>query len=81
MVKHKYERILILEDDLRLELDFNNRFEEALRDIDQVKPDWDLMYLGRKKLQIDEPEVMPDGAKHFVEADYSDSKINDQLKF
>ena len=35
------------------------------------KPDWDLMYLGRKKLQIEEPEEMPYGAKNFVIADYS----------
>lgn len=71
VVKYKHERILILEDDLRLELDFNNRFAEVMKDIDTYKPDWDLMYLGRKKLQIEEPEEMPYGAKNFVIADYS----------
>jgi len=71
VVKYKHERILILEDDLRLELNFNNRFAEVMKDIDTHKPDWDLMYLGRKKLQLDEPEEIPYGAKDFVIADYS----------
>jgi len=71
VVKYKHERILILEDDLRLEIDFNNKFAEVLKDMDTHRPDWDLMYLGRKKLQLDEPEEIPYGAKDFVIADYS----------
>ena len=70
-VKHGLERIIIFEDDVRLEMDFNNKFKKVLKDIDVVRPDWELLYLGRKKLQVEEPEIIPYGGSHFVEADYS----------
>ena len=50
VVKHKYQRSLILEDDLRLELDFNARFHEVMRDIDTHRPAWDLMYRVKSRI-------------------------------
>ena len=52
-IKHGYKNILILEDDLRFEFDFNNMFKQVLKNINEVKPDWELLLVlfGAKKFR------------------------------
>ena len=70
-VKYGYEKILILEDDLRFEPAFNLISQRLMNDVEKVKPDWDLVYFGRKILASNDDEPFPEGATWFVENDYS----------
>lgn len=47
-----YGCALILEDDAELAPDFGVRFDEQLRRLGEVMPDWDLCYAGRHRLTV-----------------------------
>lgn len=69
IVENKYERTLILEDDIRFEPFFRLKVLNLMYEIEN-KPDWDLIYFGRKRLQeSDEPWV--EGSNFLVKAGYS----------
>ena len=64
---NKYDRILILEDDVLLHKDFNNQFEIITNQLGDT--DWDLLYLGHQT--IDSPlthETFYEEGKHIFEA-------------
>ncbi|MEE6509671.1 hypothetical protein FKM82_027272 [Ascaphus truei] len=61
----------VLEDDLRFEIFFKRRLQTLLQDVENAKLDWDLIYLGRKRMQVDEPEESVPGVRNLVISDYS----------
>ncbi|KAG8574408.1 hypothetical protein GDO81_009168 [Engystomops pustulosus] len=61
----------VFEDDLRFEIFFKRRLENLLHDLEEAELDWDLIYLGRKRMQVDEPEEPVPGVRNLVVSDYS----------
>ncbi|XP_078459593.1 procollagen galactosyltransferase 1-like [Lampetra planeri] len=62
---------LVLEDDVRFEPFFRHRLERLIADVKSLNFNWDLIYIGRKKMQIDTPERSVKGIRNLVWADYS----------
>nr|CAB3232784.1 procollagen galactosyltransferase 1 [Phallusia mammillata] len=71
VVKKDMKQILILEDDIRFENAFVRRMKHVMDEIEFIKLDWDLVYIGRKRMQLKVPENPVPGTKVLVEADYS----------
>ncbi|TNN46612.1 Procollagen galactosyltransferase 2 [Liparis tanakae] len=65
------QRVLLLEDDVRFEPRFKRRLQAIVDDIDKTQLDWDLIYVGRKRMQVQQPEQSVDGVNNLVKADYS----------
>uniref|UniRef100_A0A674NT14 Collagen beta(1-O)galactosyltransferase 2b n=1 Tax=Takifugu rubripes TaxID=31033 RepID=A0A674NT14_TAKRU len=65
------KQVLVLEDDVRFEPRFKRRLQAIMDDIDRAQLDWDLIYIGRKRMQVQQPEQSVDGVNNLVEADYS----------
>uniref|UniRef100_A0A8C2ZX95 Collagen beta(1-O)galactosyltransferase 2b n=1 Tax=Cyclopterus lumpus TaxID=8103 RepID=A0A8C2ZX95_CYCLU len=65
------QRVLLLEDDVRFEPRFKRRLQAIIDDIDKTQLDWDLIYVGRKRMQVQQPEQSVDGVNNLVKADYS----------
>uniref|UniRef100_A0A671X565 Collagen beta(1-O)galactosyltransferase 2b n=1 Tax=Sparus aurata TaxID=8175 RepID=A0A671X565_SPAAU len=65
------DRVLVLEDDVRFEPRFKRRLQAIMEDIDKAQLDWDLIYVGRKRMQVQQPEQSVDGVNNLVVADYS----------
>ncbi|KAM4039394.1 procollagen galactosyltransferase 1 [Anomaloglossus baeobatrachus] len=61
----------VLEDDLRFEIFFKRRLQNLLQDLEKANLDWDLIYIGRKRMQVDEPEEPVPGVRNLVVSDYS----------
>lgn len=61
----------VFEDDLRFEIFFKRRLQNLLQDVEKAELDWDLIYLGRKRMQVDEPEEPVPGVRNLVVSDYS----------
>ncbi|XP_064649205.1 procollagen galactosyltransferase 1-like isoform X2 [Lineus longissimus] len=70
VVKNDYGKIIIFEDDCRFEPLFRSRFDHNIQDAYANVPDWDLIYLGRKILQLND-EKWVDNADHLVRPQYS----------
>ncbi|KAM9819562.1 procollagen galactosyltransferase 1-like isoform 1-T1 [Syngnathus typhle] len=62
---------LVIEDDLRFEVFFKRRLQALLQEVTTHKLDWDLIYIGRKRMQVDHPEKSVPNVRNLVEADYS----------
>ncbi|XP_075903882.1 procollagen galactosyltransferase 1-like [Nelusetta ayraudi] len=62
---------LVLEDDLRFEVFFKRRLQTLLQEATAHKLDWDLIYIGRKRMQVEHPERSVPRIHNLVEADYS----------
>ncbi|XP_077460689.1 procollagen galactosyltransferase 1 [Stigmatopora argus] len=62
---------LVIEDDLRFEVFFKRRLQALLQEVTTHKLDWDLIYIGRKRMQVDHPEKSVPNVHNLVEADYS----------
>ncbi|XP_043105716.1 LOW QUALITY PROTEIN: procollagen galactosyltransferase 1-like [Puntigrus tetrazona] len=62
---------LVLEDDLRFEIFFKRRLQNLMREVESKGLDWDLIYIGRKRMQVDRPEKAVPNIRNLVEADYS----------
>uniref|UniRef100_A0AAQ4QJ38 Collagen beta(1-O)galactosyltransferase 2b n=1 Tax=Gasterosteus aculeatus aculeatus TaxID=481459 RepID=A0AAQ4QJ38_GASAC len=58
-------------DDVRFEPRFKRRLQAIIDDIDKTQLDWDLIYVGRKRMQVQQPEQSVDGVNNLVKADYS----------
>uniref|UniRef100_H2YSF8 Glycosyl transferase family 25 domain-containing protein n=1 Tax=Ciona savignyi TaxID=51511 RepID=H2YSF8_CIOSA len=71
VVEKRMEKVIVFEDDLRFEVSFNRRLENVMREIEDADLEWDLIYLGRKRMQVKVPEKRVDGCPSLVEADYS----------
>ncbi|GCC35546.1 hypothetical protein chiPu_0014031 [Chiloscyllium punctatum] len=62
---------VVIEDDLRFEIFFKRRLKYLMKEVEKVALDWDLIYIGRKRMQVDHPEKSVPGVRNLVEADYS----------
>ncbi|XP_060710887.1 procollagen galactosyltransferase 1 isoform X1 [Hemiscyllium ocellatum] len=62
---------MVIEDDLRFEIFFKRRLKYLMKEVENVALDWDLIYIGRKRMQVDHPEKSVPGVRNLVEADYS----------
>uniref|UniRef100_A0A8P4G5V5 procollagen galactosyltransferase n=1 Tax=Dicentrarchus labrax TaxID=13489 RepID=A0A8P4G5V5_DICLA len=62
---------LVIEDDLRFEVFFKRRLQALLQEVTTHKLDWDLIYIGRKRMQVDHSETPVPNIHNLVEADYS----------
>ncbi|XP_061682147.1 procollagen galactosyltransferase 2 isoform X2 [Syngnathoides biaculeatus] len=71
VVERGLQKVLVLEDDVRFEPRFKRRLQAILEDVDKAQLDWDLIYVGRKRMQVQQPERSVDGVNNLVEADYS----------
>uniref|UniRef100_A0A673JPT0 Procollagen galactosyltransferase 2-like n=1 Tax=Sinocyclocheilus rhinocerous TaxID=307959 RepID=A0A673JPT0_9TELE len=71
VVELQQQQVLVLEDDVRFEPSFKSRLNTILEDVKQSGLQWDLIYVGRKRLQIKHPEHWVEGVKNLVIPDYS----------
>ncbi|KAJ8373190.1 hypothetical protein AAFF_G00270230 [Aldrovandia affinis] len=62
---------LVIEDDLRFEVFFKRRLQNLMMELKSEGLDWDLIYIGRKRMQVDHPEKSVPNIHNLVEADYS----------
>ena len=69
MLANGYERILILEDDLRFVPGFVRRLETTVKEADVAIPDWELLYVGRKRMSNN--EVMVAGTRYLAYPSYT----------
>ncbi|EFA00173.1 glycosyltransferase 25 family member [Tribolium castaneum] len=69
IVRNGYETTLVLEDDIRFESFFRTKVLNVMDEVKRVSG-WDLVYLGRKRLQEDD-EPWVEGSSLLVEAGYS----------
>ncbi|ELU06820.1 hypothetical protein CAPTEDRAFT_153006 [Capitella teleta] len=65
MLDNNYERIIILEDDVRFGLYFKTKLFSTLAEADELDIKWDLMYLGRKVLDY-KKESYVEGSESLV---------------
>lgn len=65
------KKSVVFEDDLRFEIFFKRRLMYLMKEMEKAKLDWDLIYIGRKRMQVDHPEKAVPGIRNLVEADYS----------
>ncbi|CAH8874653.1 unnamed protein product [Trichobilharzia szidati] len=69
MVSRGYQRVLILEDDLRFIPAFINNLNKVVREADENVPGWDLLYIGRKRMSKKEKRVQ--NTTSLVHPDYT----------
>ncbi|KAA0721734.1 Procollagen galactosyltransferase 1 [Triplophysa tibetana] len=62
---------LVIEDDLRFEVFFKRRLQNLMSEIETQGLDWDLIYIGRKRMQVEHPEKSVPKIHNLVVADYS----------
>uniref|UniRef100_A0A665VY97 procollagen galactosyltransferase n=1 Tax=Echeneis naucrates TaxID=173247 RepID=A0A665VY97_ECHNA len=62
---------LVIEDDLRFEVFFKRRLMNLISEVEDERLEWDLIYIGRKRMQVDHPEKAVPNIHNLVEADYS----------
>ncbi|XP_014225568.1 glycosyltransferase 25 family member [Trichogramma pretiosum] len=70
VIESGYRYSMVLEDDVKFEPYFKQKVLYILQELETVKKDWDLVYLGRKRLQKD-PENWVEGSQYLVHAGYS----------
>ncbi|XP_051557514.1 procollagen galactosyltransferase 2 [Myxocyprinus asiaticus] len=71
VVELRQQQVLVMEDDVRFEPNFKSRLNTIMEDIKQSGLEWNLIYVGRKRLQIKHPEHLVEGVKNLVSPDYS----------
>ncbi|KAK4820405.1 hypothetical protein QYF61_026241 [Mycteria americana] len=71
VVNRELEKTLVIEDDVRFEHQFKRKLMKLMNDIEQAQLDWELIYIGRKRMQVQEPEKAVPNVMNLVEADYS----------
>uniref|UniRef100_A0A8C7NE30 Collagen beta(1-O)galactosyltransferase 2b n=1 Tax=Oncorhynchus mykiss TaxID=8022 RepID=A0A8C7NE30_ONCMY len=70
-VQRGLSKVLVLEDDVRFEPRFKRRMMTIIEEVEKAQLDWDLIYVGRKRMQVHQPERSVEGVNNLVEADYS----------
>uniref|UniRef100_A0A673W2N3 Collagen beta(1-O)galactosyltransferase 2b n=1 Tax=Salmo trutta TaxID=8032 RepID=A0A673W2N3_SALTR len=70
-VQRGLSKVLVLEDDVRFEPRFKRRMMTIMEEVEKAQLDWDLIYVGRKRMQVHQPERSVEGVNNLVEADYS----------
>ncbi|KAG9483365.1 procollagen galactosyltransferase 2 [Eleutherodactylus coqui] len=71
VVDKGFEKALVIEDDVRFEYQFKSKLVKLMTDIEAAAVDWDLIYIGRKRMQVKRPEKAVPNVMNLVEADYS----------
>ncbi|XP_069792380.1 procollagen galactosyltransferase 2-like [Narcine bancroftii] len=71
VVDQGLKKALVLEDDNRFKPHFRRKISKLMEDIEENQLDWDLIYIGRKRMQVQHPEKSVPGIMNLVEADYS----------
>ncbi|XP_076842065.1 procollagen galactosyltransferase 1 isoform X1 [Brachyhypopomus gauderio] len=71
IVERGLQTSLVIEDDLRFEVFFKRRLQNLMREVKTQGLDWDLIYIGRKRMQVDHSEKPVPNIHNLVEADYS----------
>ncbi|XP_055752857.1 procollagen galactosyltransferase 1-like [Salvelinus fontinalis] len=71
IVERGLKSSLVIEDDLRFEVFFKRRLMNLMSEVESQGLDWDLIYIGRKRMQVDRPEKSVPNIHNLVEADYS----------
>ncbi|XP_030061213.1 procollagen galactosyltransferase 2 isoform X1 [Microcaecilia unicolor] len=71
VVDRGLEKSLLIEDDARFEPQFKRRLMKLMDDIEEIQLDWDLIYIGRKRMQVERPEKAVPSVMNLVESDYS----------
>ncbi|XP_076142678.1 procollagen galactosyltransferase 1 [Alosa pseudoharengus] len=62
---------LVIEDDLRFEVFFKRRLQNIMEEVESQGLKWDLIYIGRKRMQVDHQEKSVPNIRNLVVADYS----------
>ncbi|KPP70111.1 procollagen galactosyltransferase 1-like [Scleropages formosus] len=71
IVQRQLKTSLVVEDDVRFEVFFKHRLRNLMSEVESHGLDWDLIYIGRKRMQVDRPEKSVPNIRSLVEADYS----------
>ncbi|XP_076008901.1 procollagen galactosyltransferase 2 [Genypterus blacodes] len=71
MIERGLQKVLVLEDDVRFEPRFKRRMQAIMDAVEKAQLDWDLIYVGRKRMQVQQPERSVAGVDNLVVADYS----------
>ncbi|TDH06000.1 hypothetical protein EPR50_G00128320 [Perca flavescens] len=71
VVQQELQQVLVLEDDVRFEPRFCSRLVTIMENVQRVGLEWDLIYVGRKRLQVKEPEQWVKGVSNLVYPGYS----------
>ncbi|CAM9143101.1 unnamed protein product [Bubo scandiacus] len=71
VVNRELEKTLVIEDDVRFEHQFKRKLMKLMDDVEQAQLDWELICIGRKRMQVQEPEKAVPNVMNLVEADYS----------
>ncbi|XP_053907778.1 procollagen galactosyltransferase 1 [Cuculus canorus] len=71
IVARELQRSVVFEDDLRFEIFFKRRLMALVEDLAAAGVSWDLIYIGRKRMQVERPEKPVPRVRNVVEADYS----------
>ncbi|XP_029173032.1 glycosyltransferase 25 family member isoform X2 [Nylanderia fulva] len=69
MLEYGYKNVMVLEDDVRFEPFFRQKVNYVLAELSDLGIEWDLVYMGRKRLAKSESPV--EGSKFLLEAAYS----------
>ncbi|XP_052221589.1 glycosyltransferase 25 family member-like isoform X2 [Dreissena polymorpha] len=70
VVAKGYEQVVVFEDDLKFEPYFRTKLAFIMRTVKERVPNWDLIYLGRKRLNRKD-EVLLEGTESLVWPSYS----------
>ncbi|XP_041370447.1 procollagen galactosyltransferase 1-A-like isoform X2 [Gigantopelta aegis] len=70
MISKNLKRVLFFEDDVRFEPQFRHKLQKMLHEADTYIPQWELIYLGRKRLRPSE-EAMIQGTNTLCWPHYS----------
>ncbi|XP_040851818.1 procollagen galactosyltransferase 2-like [Ochotona curzoniae] len=71
VIDRALEKVLVIEDDVRFEHQFKRRLVTLMEGVERARLDWELIYIGRKRMQVKEPERAVPSVRNLVEADYS----------
>lgn len=70
IVDVQMDKALVFEDDIRFMADFKRRVLRLMEEVEQTELDWDIIYLGRKKVNPGDEEPV-ENIRNLVWADYS----------
>ena len=69
VVKGNLSTVIVLEDDIRFMPGFRSKFDAIMEEVKSLSLEWDLIYLGRKRLVKGEPFVK--GARLIIQPTYT----------
>ncbi|XP_053137636.1 inactive glycosyltransferase 25 family member 3 isoform X2 [Hemicordylus capensis] len=70
IVERGLEKSMVLEDDVRFEAYFKKRLLRLMDDLEWAQLEWDLIYLGRKQVNLEDEEPVED-VRNLVVPEYS----------